>query len=80
MRHESFVWFDRRQATGMMGFPQVFIENKALEVKLLAPLFHSAESCLSGQGSMLCVSDRTNNKGWKDDLVVKKENTSVGAE
>ena len=35
----AFVWFDGRQATGMMGFPQVFVENKALEVKLLTPLF-----------------------------------------
>jgi hypothetical protein len=41
---KAFVWFNGRQATSMMGFPQVFVKNKALEVKLLAPLFHCTES------------------------------------
>jgi hypothetical protein len=59
---------------------QVIIENQSnFDSKGPRPLFSQCQK-LSGQDSTPHVSFQTNNKSWRDDLVAKKESTSVGAD
>lgn len=77
MRHESFCLVQWKTGYQYDGVPTGICQKQGFGSEAPCPSF-SLHQKLSGHGSTLCMSDHTNNKGWKDDLMVKKENTSVG--
>jgi hypothetical protein len=76
MKHESFCEIPWKKGLGIAAGNH---RKPNFESEGPCPFFSWCQKLL-GQDSTPHVSDQTNNKSWRDDLVAKKESTSVQAD